>query len=330
MEVCRPISPLALSFSSEASTSTSHTNEETSAESPQNLIKSFNVRMEKLNDENNIDEMYNSLRQLSSASAISKQVRMRKLSQSSIPFTNVQKELTFTMNPVYFTNGKASPSDVAVCEVQEVIGERRDLHTKKIKSIGTSLKNCVQSDMISIDIDPESTRLPLMCKLMIIVEGAAYERGTRVLVCDASTQCDTLTTDETTNTDNLSSEDSYEGKNVNESLLTTVDATPDSCKNIPIQIERTDVNSKNNKFNNKVNKNYLIRSLVFDVDFNRRNKKHYEFLVDESKSYSKFYFLKKFIFDCTLKIFLDFFIYRAFLFFLNIFCFYFIFQLKIL
>lgn len=56
------------------------------------------------------------------------------------------------------------------------------------KSIGTSMKNFDTSDMISIDIDPESTRLPLMCKLMIIVEGAALERGQRVLVCDAGIQ----------------------------------------------------------------------------------------------------------------------------------------------
>jgi hypothetical protein len=51
--------------------------------------------------------------------------------------------------------------------------------------------------MISIDIDPESTRLPLMCKLMIIVEGAAYERGTRVLVRDASIQASMQADDNT-------------------------------------------------------------------------------------------------------------------------------------
>jgi hypothetical protein len=284
MEACRPISPLALSFSSDASTSMSSNNtanEDASAASAEQQSpkynnssnKAFNVRMEKLNDEyaldnaldalDNIDAMYNSLRQLSSASAITKQVRLRKLSQSSIPFTNVQKELTFTLNPVYFTNGKASPSQLDVCEVQEIIGARRDLHSNKIKSIGTSLKNCVQSDMISIDIDPESTRLPLMCKLMIIVEGAAYERGTRVLVCDASTQCDTLGVDEDrTKADNQNMSDESANESLSANAATDANNNnnnPDSFKNIPIHIE------KNSKFN-RVN-HFISRKKKFPSSF---------------------------------------------------------------
>jgi hypothetical protein len=114
--------------------------------------------------------------------------RLRKVSTPRIPYKDTQKELTFTLNEIYFTNGKPMENNENISEVQEIIGSKKNLFNKKINSIGTSLKNCDLSDMISIDIDAESTRLPLMCKLMIIVEGAAYERGHRVLVRDESTQ----------------------------------------------------------------------------------------------------------------------------------------------
>ena len=59
-------------------------------------------------------------------------------------------------------------------------------------------------------IDPESTRLPLMCKLMIIVEGACVERGQRVLVRDAAVQIgDSL--DGTANIMNASSQTTTNG-----------------------------------------------------------------------------------------------------------------------
>ncbi len=106
-----------------------------------------------------------------------------KLVISPAQYKEGDKELTFTLNEVYSTDGKS-----AILDSCGKLASKQHLFRKKIKSIGTTLRNCDISDVISIDIDPESTRLPMMCKLMIIVEGAAYERGTRVLVRDASIQ----------------------------------------------------------------------------------------------------------------------------------------------
>lgn len=153
------------------------------------------------------DVLYNSLKRLSNSTAMST-MRLRRVTPSPIPFKDAPpKELTCSVNQVYYTNGKCVPENDYKSEVQEIIGSPRHLYKKKIRVIGTSLKNCVQSDVVSIDIDPESTRLPLMCKLMIIVEGAYCERGTRVLVRDASIQVNTDNDNEnynnkSTNTDN--------------------------------------------------------------------------------------------------------------------------------
>ena len=141
-----------------------------------------------------IDEMYNSLKRLSNSTAMST-MSLRKVTPSPLPFRDIKKDLTFTLNEIYFTDGKSLPqtemseqsSNDNDSSIQKT-GVKKNLYTKQTKSIGTSMKNFDTSDMISIDIDPESTRLPLMCKLMIIVEGAALERGTRVLVRDAGIQ----------------------------------------------------------------------------------------------------------------------------------------------
>lgn len=221
--------------------------------------------------DNVVDEMYNSLRQLSSASAINKYVRMRKVSQSSIPFTNVQKDLTVTMNEIYYTNGKPAADDKAACEVQQVIGERRDLYKKKVKSIGTSLKNCVQSDVISIDIDPDSTRLPLMCKLMIIVEGAAYERGVRVLVRDAGVQVDNLSQDLLSSGHNQVKEGSGSDR---KTAAEQDDWSSVNFRNIPIQIEKNDFYLNSNNKPNKVSRDIYSQGLSSLLPYVRKiNKK---------------------------------------------------------
>lgn len=133
-----------------------------------------------LNDHDE-DALYNSLCRLTNSS--SKPKSKSKVVVSSVQYKEGHKELAFTLNEVYSTDGKGPMNDS-----DGKLGTKQHLFRQKIKSIGTSLKNCDISDVISIDIDPESTRLPMMCKLMIIVEGAAYERGRRVLVRDASIQ----------------------------------------------------------------------------------------------------------------------------------------------
>lgn len=127
------------------------------------------------------DILYNSLCRLTNSNA--KHKTKAKMLISPVHYKEGNKELGFIINEVYSTDGKGS-----ISEATGKLGSRQHISNRKIKSIGTSLKNCDISDVISIDIDSESTKLPMMCKLMIIVEGAAYERGTRVLVRDAAIQ----------------------------------------------------------------------------------------------------------------------------------------------
>jgi hypothetical protein len=200
-------------------------------------------------NDNKIDEMYNSLLQLAHAESKNHlHKRVRKLSDSSVHYEPQPKTLTSVVNETYFTNGKPSAQNEYISEIQEIIGQKRDLYSKTIRSIGTSLKNCDQSDMISIDIDPESTRLPLMCKLMIIVEGAAFERGTRVLVRDAGVQCEPFCDD--------SSEDALRLNKLNNQKYKTVNDNDHSSliyKSIPIHIEKTSGSTQTTQFNPKLN-----------------------------------------------------------------------------
>lgn len=144
------------------------------------------------------DEMFKSLRRISTAydafNPNNRQVRFsvssgnRKL--STVPFQPfITKQLTFIINEIYFTDGKASLELVQrTNKLQTKFFVRKKLFNKSVRCVGTSLRNCVQSDVISIDIDEKSTLLPLMCKFMIIVEGAVVERGEPVLVRDFAMQ----------------------------------------------------------------------------------------------------------------------------------------------
>lgn len=102
--------------------------------------------------------------------------------------TKNHKKLNIVINETYYANGKPSLYNDSITDIQEIIGEKKFIMTKDVPTLGSDLKKCSLSDTVSIDIDPESTLLPLMCKLMIIVQGAILERGTRVLVRDAQTQ----------------------------------------------------------------------------------------------------------------------------------------------
>ncbi len=96
------------------------------------------------------DVMLDSLLNLSKATAMSANSRIRKISVSPIPYRDVKKNLSFTLNETYFTNGKPSKANENISEIQEIIGNKKILFEKTVNSIGTSLKNFVVSDMISI------------------------------------------------------------------------------------------------------------------------------------------------------------------------------------
>lgn len=144
-------------------------------------IRNFNVGDAIDDDDDNDDHLYNALRRMSNALTpiISTEKYQKRL--SIIPFQpNIRKQLTSVLNKTYFTDG-----------LQEIKHETLNepiLSKKFIRCVGTSLKNCDWSDVVTLDIDSESTFLPLMCKLMIIIQGACVERGRPVLVRDASIQ----------------------------------------------------------------------------------------------------------------------------------------------
>ena len=58
----------------------------------------------------------------------------------------------------------------------------------EVPSIGTERKNFDLAEMISFDILGESTRLPLMCKMIIYQQGATHEREPPILVRDVCVQ----------------------------------------------------------------------------------------------------------------------------------------------
>ena len=161
-----------------------------------NNATSTPAKESKTNDNDEDDEMFKSLRRVSTAydALNNKNVRFSLLNNnrkmSTVPFQPyVTKQLTFIINEIYFTNGKTSLELVQrTNKLQTKFFVRKKLFNKSVRCVGTSLKNCVQSDIISIDIDEKSTLLPMMCKLMIIVEGAVIERGEPVLVRDFAIQ----------------------------------------------------------------------------------------------------------------------------------------------
>ncbi len=110
------------------------------------------------------DILYDSLCSLTNSKNKSKKQRKQKMSPA-LSFEE-KKTLTFVLNECLSTNG-TDPISISACK----LGTKRTLYDKTVNSIGTSLANCDISDNISIDIEAESTYLPLMCKLMIIVEG---------------------------------------------------------------------------------------------------------------------------------------------------------------
>jgi hypothetical protein len=66
-----------------------------------------------------------------------------------------------------------------------------DLYRSKIKCIGTNINDCDFSEPVFLDLQPLSTRIQLMCKLIIIIQGACLERsGPPKLVQDRCIQFD--------------------------------------------------------------------------------------------------------------------------------------------
>jgi hypothetical protein len=125
--------------------------------------------------------------------------RRRQSGASLVPFRPYVKCLTSERKPFAFANGK--DSWVTMGKTEQLF------NLDNARCIGSLMDDCDISDVIRWDIEGESTRLPMMCKLWIIgrtnfsqslqffcfyffsiVDGAVVERGKPHLVQDAAVQ----------------------------------------------------------------------------------------------------------------------------------------------
>ncbi|CAF0952315.1 unnamed protein product [Rotaria sordida] len=102
-----------------------------------------------------------------------------------IPFkSNTSKFLVPTFGQVFYTDGYSSIK-------QDDYYERTLFEEEmEVPCIGTDKKNFDMAEMITFDILGSSTRLPLMCKMIIYQQGATHEREPPILVRDICIQWD--------------------------------------------------------------------------------------------------------------------------------------------
>ncbi|CAF0767186.1 unnamed protein product [Adineta steineri] len=106
--------------------------------------------------------------------------RRRQSGASIIPFRPYVKRLTSVRLPHSYANGRDN----------WVESGRREsfFEQKNARCIGSLFDDCGTSEVIRWDIEGESTRLPMMCKFWMIVDGAVVERGKPRMVQDAAVQ----------------------------------------------------------------------------------------------------------------------------------------------
>lgn len=106
--------------------------------------------------------------------------RRRQSGASLVPFRPYVKQLTSVRQAFSYANGH---------DKWMTMGRDEIFFTQpNARCIGSLLEDCDVSDVIRWDIEGESTRLPMMCKLWMIVDGAIVERGKPHLVQDAAVQ----------------------------------------------------------------------------------------------------------------------------------------------
>lgn len=106
----------------------------------------------------------------------------REKKQTLTPFKNYTKSLTAHFNEYHECDGKNEWG---------LTQNGYDMYSKKISCIGTDPNDFDYGDPVSLDLQPLSTRIKLMCKLVIIIQGACLERsGPPKLVQDRCVQFD--------------------------------------------------------------------------------------------------------------------------------------------
>lgn len=102
-----------------------------------------------------------------------------------IPFKiDTSKHLVPTFSQVLYTDGYSS--------IKEDDDYEKTLFDEEIEvpCIGSEKSNFELAEIITFDIPASSTRLPLMCKMIIYQQGATHEREPPILVRDVGIQTD--------------------------------------------------------------------------------------------------------------------------------------------
>ncbi|CAF3569356.1 unnamed protein product [Adineta steineri] len=107
------------------------------------------------------------------------------LSLNAIPFkSDASKFLVPSFGQVFYTDGYSTMKQDDRYE-RTLFDEEME-----VPSIGTDKNNFDVAEMITFDINGASTRLPLMCKMIIYQQGATHEREPPILVRDVCIQWD--------------------------------------------------------------------------------------------------------------------------------------------
>ena len=113
------------------------------------------------------------------------QLHQRQAPSLPIPFkSDTSKYLVPTFGQVFYTDGYSTMKHDDRYE-RTLFDEEME-----VPSIGTDKKNFELAEMITFDILGSSTRLPLMCKMIIYQQGATHEREPPILVRDICVQWD--------------------------------------------------------------------------------------------------------------------------------------------
>jgi len=101
-------------------------------------------------------------------------------------FKPSKKQLQSITNSVIYTNGSDKLTE-------DVSSSKMTPHYYSVPWLGVDKKNLEYSETVMIDIDSDSTTLPVFCKILIVHQGAVHVRSPALLLRDVSIQVGKIT-----------------------------------------------------------------------------------------------------------------------------------------
>jgi hypothetical protein len=133
------------------------------------------------------DAICNNVLSSSSSEAVVKSVSLKRTHKAA-PYKDYTRMLTARLLDSHYADGKNE-----WCSIDKGM----DLYRIKTKCIGTDVNDFGNGEAVLFDLQPLSTRIKLMCKLIIIIQGACLERnGPPKLVQDRCIQFDGVVSSE--------------------------------------------------------------------------------------------------------------------------------------